>query len=1852
MSRMYIIGVLMSLIFAGRSTAQDITPPDFAYPKTVSKTSLASLNTAISRDDSQQILRSLIDYTLACQAIGNEEMPAALSRIDSVRRVCGKNIAVRSLADLFEAQIYSNIYTSRMYMYDKRKHPFQPMPTDYTEWSGTQFRSVISALLDSSVADRKHLNGISLDKFTKVISQTAETRVYFPSLYDFIATKAAEIMKSWGNTFMYTSLTGDSSTREKILQLYDSQISAVNPCSAPSVRARLDRLAFEMDSAPDMDPESVAEAYMKLYTSMCGSDGIPANEYAGDVLIATPRASGSAKKLFRYAETFLQAYPKASRSNCISNMIAEMSRKSVEISCPTVYGPGMEMTFDVTLRNASKASIKIYNVSNSPVHQSNYMVKRGQKLPAAPVAVLPVETSADAYPYENTVSVSYSFPAKGNYIAVPVIEGVKSDRHNYSKIHITGVTLAMSSFNENRLWAVNLSNGEPLKYVTLQLTNTRRATPVTKAIGKTGADGSLKMSDGSGTVTAILGADKYAAPLYAYDNVYSAPDKWVGIPDIFTSLPIYHPGDTIDWSAVCYEYKGGLRRVLAGKEKKAILYDPSGEAIDSVTALTDNYGRIHSSFTIPSSVLTGMFFISIDNRWSGTHVNVADYKLPTFEVVMDNVERGMPSTGDVILHGKAMTYSGMPLGGCSATLELSVMQRPRWWGGGRSIDIYTDSVTTLPDGSFSIIVPAKALESVPFKNAFYSGTVTVVSSTGESHTATRSFSKGTRYMIHADVANDIDITSGPKSFNVRVTDYMDSTVNIPVNLDISRKDIKVMQTVVTGPASEIDLSNLSPGEYQLSFSLADPALADSLRCQTVMYNPQAKESPVPDRLLWSPYQSMETDGKWLFAVNADTHLNVTIWADGKIISQKWHKAEAGMNRLDVSLPVGVAKGTMTVMCAANYTMAETSVNLTHKDSGDGIEITTESFRDRMVPGETETWKFKIVDKKGLGREAAVIAGMYNTALDAIAPSEWEFVPLRGYTPPLSWNYPDINSRVSEWISQDVKYLDCPQAATAEFNTYGIRTGMPGGGMFTTMYRKNARSAQLMSVTEHSEEVVVEEMAAAMDSDGSTADTGGVRIRGGNAGAAETEDDATAENQDSRFEYRDSETPLAFFRPMLVTDSDGGLVLQFTVPNANARWKFQAIAFTESLLTARLSSAAVSSKPVMVQPNLPRYLRSGDSATLLASVMNNSDDTSVISTTIELFNPSDDRIIDSVMLTDTIEPHANATISIRAKIDNDLPLIGYRIRSSASGHSDGEQTLIPILPAVSPVIETKPFYMAPGQDSITVGLPDAPSDAELSLQFCENPAWYIATALPGLIDKEASTAPQAALSLFSASVAEGLLKEYPAIAEAIREWSAGDKSAETLKSMLSRNQDLKIILLSATPWMPTAGNDTERMSRLALLFDGSTVANSIRTNIDMLRTLNCGQGGWSWCKQYGHPSSWATRKVLTLMGRLCEMGYLPDDAELRGMIVSALQWDNTEASKQYLRNPESDFTSYVRLHDMFRQLKSNPAPDSRIVNSTVSKIVKNWKKSTLPTKAIQAVVLYRNSYPTLARTILGSIREFAKSDPAKGMWFPSLDYTWYDGLDKVGITAEILRSFQLIEPGCKDIEMLAQWLILQKGSQNWGSGEIASSAISAILHSGTKWFVPVHGAEVSVNGDKLTVPASSKYTGEFTMQLPEGSASRDMTIARTSATPAWGATFARYNADMSEITASSCPELSITKELSSQQLHLGEKISVILTLKVNADMDYVCIRDERAACLEPVDQLSGHLYSEGLAFYRENRTSETRIFINHLPKGTYILTYDMWVNNAGTYSSGIATIQSQYAPQFTAHSSGSTLDVTE
>ncbi len=1840
----------------GRNNKSDVKAPDFAFPETVAKDASENYGRAILENNSTLLLRSLIDYVTAEELITRENTTLCLDRLTAAEAQSADPLC-RSLINLMRATVYYRYYLADRWNLDRRELPVSPLPDQLSQWSGQQLRDTIFSLLDEAMSFAPELEKAPIDTFKGIISADRMQRIYYPTLYDFVGNRAV---------YIYNSFYESHAAQAKAEKIVAALLKSHRKGSAPYIM-------YLLESQDIADCSTLSELYKEYATS----------EYSGDILAAIEPNSCSVEEkkiLSENLRQYIASRPTYWNINRLKNQLKLLLRQSVGFS--SVHGniaPACPFDIDVTLINANSADIKIYKLTG---HDFDQYIQSDRLNGISPTAVFTAKCDSIA-PFTHNTKIKATIDKEGTYAIAVTLPGHSPEGQlNIIRCsQISGISVRNSGDTpESIILAVNTTTGAPIAKAGVAFRGSRwsngKNTHKTIDLGFTNKDGICSGSydtDGFyyGNIILKSGTHKFISDefyLNNYNRTYSASRYHSAG---YTSLAIYRPGDTVDFSFILWAEKDRQSVLAKDIQARVVIRDANNRSIDTLSATTDSFGRLQGAFRIPENTLTGNFSLMVQieenpgkfTTCGRTRFTVSDYKAPKFHADIISVRRDFPQKGDVTITGKATTYSGMPVSKADVAISLDECSR-LWWGSFNNTvqKLTAISATTDKDGEFEVTF-AKDI----FKNTtqnYYKATFDVTSTTGETQSCYKYFTTGKPYQISIGMQDAINLRT-PVKVNLNILDADNNKVN-PLDMTYSLSDVHNEDVVTEGRLNSndpvIDMTRIPQGIYRLTIQTADTTLSDAQTTEFILYDPTANKIVVNQTLFIPSVNYKFENGKAdiLFGIG-DTEAYIYCFisdSEGNTSHKVLHKKE-GYHSITVSPLAPKAENTyVTLLTMRNGKVSSGTIRIENAEASRKISVSVESFRDKLVPGEQESWTLRTVDASGKPVKSALLIDIYNRALDQIKSHNFPNVNFN-ISPRGGKLYPANLSRENIYDSYTERYktLTTENIDRPNFSDYGLDFG------FNSMRRykmKNPVRAMFNYKAEESiEEVVVEEESAVL-----TADAAATEMAAGIQEYAIAEEENSIEDNaptESGFEYRQAEMPLMMFRPMLTTDDNGCESLTFTVPNATASWRLALVAFTESMQSAQIMKDFITAKPIMVMPNAPRFIRTGDTARIAAAVTNATDSVVSAIVTVEIFNPVTSDVLSSETSVLKLDSRASGQVFANISAPDDIPAIGYRVKAMTGRFSDGEQIVLPVLPSAAPVVESLPFYISPGTADFTVTIPDVPSDATVSLQYCDNTQWTVVSALPGLRKDAGTDANSAAAAIYSACIAQGLAKEYPAVSEAIKAWSANPADS-MLVSMLEKNNQLKTTILNATPWVQDAANDTERMARLALLFDKKETDRTFETAKKVLEKLHAANGGWMWFPQAREASMWTTVNVLGMLGELKSLGYLPKDKELDNMIKTSVLWLDNESVKEYNKYRNADaFYKYVFTRSLFSNIPLSLAAQE-LTSAVVQKTVRDWRKMELGSKPMAAVILYNHGYKSLASEVLKSIRQFSKQTPERGMWFPSFDdqKPWWS-MSKNIATALILNAFTEIEPESSDIEKISQWLVMQKEAQNWGNSVATTQVVSALLHSFGSQLAPSASTTFALGGTQLNQSKSEQLTGNFMMSLSAFSpAGKKLTLKRSgdNLTQAFGALNFRYKADPANVKAADCDAVSIRKSLlkrvsspsgyqwvTADTLAVGDRVKVLLTVTVNRDMEYVVIDDQRAAAFEPVDQLPGYMYSEGIAFYRENGDESTNMFITYMPKGTYQLGYELNVNNAGTFTSGLATIQSQYAPALTAHSAG-------
>lgn len=1807
--------------------------PDFAYPKTTLENAVKNYDAALKAPTRSGIamIKSLLEITGATAAIDRDSLVRVVPRIDRAIAAFPDG-SDKALMFTIKAEVLNAIYSGNPWTYDRVQTPLEPLPADITEWNGQQFNDQINgalstafSMVDNDVSLRLYVDG-------NVIKADRLALSYFPTVKAFIALKATAI-----HTYLHF---------DNIEDIYRQMIAASEPQSSAW---------FYWNGSLGEAGYISSEELEKLFLD--NKDCEDAGYILNIIATATPNYDSAPKWLLPELRAFISRFPDYWQTPNLQNALLRLTNSSTKISLDRIVAPGSPFEVAATQYFTKSFGVKIFSISADDFSKSRF-----NPAGKSPVKTAVIKNTDNSEKTDTTISLTLDRP--GYYVAVPVV--------NDSISKVSRTYFICSSFYPSLMYTdkqgvfaiADFVTGAPVQNVAVaEIGNTPRQ------IGKSYKNGFVEF-----TLTQATKNNRWRNSSYSFTdsrttlkfpeiNSYTSYNRdeetTVINAEIFLDRQVYHPGDTVHWAAVITEgEKVGEAKTVSNLRMTVSFKDVNLEQVDSMTVTTDAVGRIHGSFVAPTTGLTGNYRImvattkddgKVDNWLSTKSVTVSDFKLPTFKVDSLTVERDRPSAGSVTLGGLARTYSGMPVSGAKVEVEIWQANRWRWFTRNKqigNIDALTDA-----SGHFNIVVPNSILSKGDTK--CFIAAITVTNSAGEARSVSKSFTTGKPYTIEAYYNIVKFNTDKPVTDLFEAFDADGKAVDIEVRwwLNNNSEEKPVASGICRTVGQTLDLSGVRSGEYKLSYEPVDTTLADGANDVSTLQLYSINKNTMPDSSpIFLPVNKClaNDNGHGEFIVGIpfdDTYIYKVTCDDHSATAFENEKFGKGFHTIKIALDKNTDRAEIWLMTVRNGKFTRQSVSVARPDKR-GLNLVGSAMRDRLSSGATERWTLRLTDSDKNPVTGGLIATMFNAALNDIEryrmASEFDtYIPMPNMSISFANNY-----SVQAVLSCQIKRL--------KINTLTDPTFDPAIDLRNLYSYRNivVRGTVAGNGVDKVEELALDEVVTVgYASNKKAAMVGSVAVTEAAADVNEVEEDVEEEDgskeapeSNDDFQYRSGEVLQAFWMPELTFNDKGEAEICFTVPDANTTWSFNAFAWTKDLRAATMIRQFVSAKPVMVQPNLPRFLRVGDRARLLATVFNNSDSIAAVTSVIEIFDIASGKVISTATSVDTIAASASAIVAIDVEAPDDAAAIGYRVRSTLGRFTDGEQNFIPVIASTSAVIESEPFYLNPGEAEFSTTLP-RDKDMQATLEYTANPAWNIIKELPGLSTTKAFTSTAAARQLFASATAAGLLRSYPALAEVLKAWSENPDS-EALTSRLAKNEELKAALLNATPWVQAAASDTERMARLTLLFDRKAVDAAIRSSIDALKKFHKADGGWSWGSWGEKSSAWATNMILQDLGRLNSIGYLPADKELKNMIAAAISYYESQIPAK--AKTDGSFTFIATL---FPDAKIG-LRGKQIIGATVQSYITGWKSSPTWEKSIEALILAANGHPAVAKTVMASLSEFAVPSHDHGTSFPSVT--------NVNDYADLLYAFAKLSPDSKLIDGMRQWLVLrQQTTEQLGSID-PTRLIAAFTATGSAWLADSSvDTDISVGGRQLTIENAELATGNFVTALPSDAAGAELAIVRRRAdVPAYGAVMSRFNATSKDIKASSCSDLSIEKRITAlrdgrwqyvDNVRLGEQVRILLTIKTKRDLQYVTVIDERPAAFEPVDQLPGWVWNGGAGFYRENRNADTNLFIDYLPKGTYQITVDMTASVAGSFTSGIATVQSQLAPEITAHSAGSEIN---
>jgi len=1078
------------------------------------------------------------------------------------------------------------------------------------------------------------------------------------------------------------------------------------------------------------------------------------------------------------------------------------------------------------------------------------------------------------------------------------------------------------------------------------------------------------------------------------------------------------------------------------------------------------------------------------------------------------------------------------------------------------------------------------------------------------------------------------------------------------------------------------LAKWEPGRYLISLNSKDAfGQKVSTDKEIVVFSAVSKKVPV-QQALWTNQlttQAKAGENIQLLVGTAvkNARLLYEIQLNGKSVKRELISLSQEQKLLEFTVPTnftGDVNFSQTLV--ADNRSYNNNISLNVPDTRHQLNIAFETFRSPLLPGGTEKWKLKLTDPDGKPVSAELLAGMYDASLDAFVPNSWFFQVneqqhnagfwenSRAFETTISYNTPYNPSDRAEGVSRQYDQLNWfgyNQYGGGNFHGRGMQKGgiLMESEMLSVMYNK-------VELTDSVDDKRKDLLVAV-----------------GNPSPPVTEP-----------QIRRNLNETAFFYPQLTTNEKGEVLVEFSVPEALTRWNFMGLAHTTDLRYGQFTKEVVTRKELMVTPNLPRFFREGDHMVIQTKVSNLTANPMQGEARLQLFDAISLKPVDDLMKNQeasqafSLDASGNTSVGWEIAIPEGIDAVMVRITAQAGNHSDGEEAMLPVLTNRMMVTETLPLPVN-GNETKNFTFNKLLNEAGgsktlrnhgLTLEYTSNPAWYAVQALPYLAEQTSENSDQVFNRLYANSLASFIANSSPKIKAVFETWKT--LTPDALLSNLEKNQELKALLLEETPWLMEAKNESAQKQRLALMFDLNRMASEQTAALRKLQQSQSANGAWPWFE--GMPESqYITRLIVTGFGKLHYLKVIDlnkDDAS-RNMLQQAVSYlsnrlaeDYERILKDYPKDLDKNHLSQDQVQFLYAMSYLNGVvkPDdiaSKAIAYFSGQARKYWTKQGLYTQGMIALWSGRSGDQKTALAIIKSLREHSQINPELGMyWRDNVGgYYWHQA--PVETQALMVELFEETGNDQKAADQLKTWLLKQKQTQSWSTSRATADAVYALLLRGKDWLQTESGVKI-IMGGQIIDPSSQQdikseagtgyfkrtWTGQEVNPLMG-----NITVSKSTEGPAWGAIYWQYFEDLNKITAGNSP-LSISKKLyiktnsdagpvllditETYPLHIGQQITVHIELRTDRDLEYVHLKDMRAAGFEPVNTLSGYRWNGGLGYYENTRDAATNFFFSYLPRGTWVFEYPLIVSQKGEFSNGVTSVECMYAPEFAAHSEGS------
>lgn len=1583
------------------------------------------------------------------------------------------------------------------------------------------------------------------------------------------------------------------------------------------------------------------------------------------------------------AKEGLKKFPKSEAATALTEQVKRIETPELNVNIPFIY-PEHEAEVHVSYKNLTAVKVELYRLNLNPAssvlykgeYDETFVRKYGERVKVQSWILNPTED----YRQTDTL-IHYRMPESGIYL-LKLIPDRCTDKAVYSVLHVSPYQCAaLPAHNQYyELIALDKLSGQPVPEAEIVTYKDNDEGYEVVGIYATNEKGSVTVKVPNRRLlwcnVRTPGNDFMAIGMLSVYRNWREERKetWENRVSLFTDRSLYRPGQCVHVSGVVYRQCGDSLQVVANEKSELILRLHDKE-LAKTEVCTDAWGTFSGELILPQHLLPGEAEIAAYGK--SEYVKVEEYKRPTFDVTFVPYGKAYAVGDSVRIEGKAHTFAGVPVR--KATVDFDVVREKRWFWmpSGRERDkIQTGKIETGEDGRFILNICLTQSDTEPEAadmRMYYTYTVTarVTGEAGETQEGMLVLPVGNCSLgLQIEGLNEKMVREEEN----RIVFHALNLNGMPVVTDVVYRVLAAKEKTDTLYEGKImseeafiprEVWKLPSGSYRMEVSARDDLGRECKAEQNFVLFSRADTRPPIETVEWF-YQDKngwsDSDSVNLYVGSSEdsVYLFVDVYTTEKRIESKRMYLSNEVVKLSYPYRTEYGNGiTVHMAFLRKGQWYNRQVNLVRSEPDKRLQLKWETFRDRLQPGEQEEWRLQILDKEGHPADANLMAVLYDASLDKLYTHHWYFnLFFNRFAPylhssvlwhgqqvsmycPFPYSYVEDKLRVGVW--GDYSRLWKPGAEwLGRSDTGGLAAKAISGNAVKLEYASSMKADAGNMVFE--EEMLSENRVSA-------------------SGHAFPEDDEIQETVIG-LPLRENFAETVFFYPQLRTDTTGQVSMVFTMPDALTTWKWMGFAHTKTMDYGVMTDTVVTSKPFMVQPNLPRFMRVGDQASIATSLVNLSTDDVKGTAYLQLIDPMTEKVVYSGKKKFHIGKGETGMIRFAYQVSGDYEVLVCKIVAEAGNYTDGEQHYVPVLADKQWVTETIPVQIE-GEDTVLIDTkpffnrqsPTA-ADKRLTVELTANPDWYVVQALPVLGNPVSEDAISWATAYYANCLSAYIVKANPRIGKVLESWRVSGKKEEYGHSGIEKNEDLKDLLVEESPWLAEALQEAEQKQKIAGLFDRNGLENSMNTAIGRLEKLQQGNGSWSWYKGM-EGNLYVTTTVAVTMARLRAMtGYLDKEAE--SMYERAVSYLRKQVEKDYERMqhlekkgqqvmPRQETLAYLYMNAL--DAKKVGLPEQRIVTYLLERL-ENYSAGDIFEKSVIALIMQAGGRKKKAEELIQSVKEYTVYARDMGRYFDTRKaaYSWNDY--RIPTQTVAMEAIRKIAPDTRMENEMKYWLLRQKQAQVWSTPIATANAVYAFLCMGDRRLEERGEMKATVDGIVCQTPQDAFGYTRCTLEGAQAEAEQ-IVIEKTGNGIGWATVYVQYTELMDCLQEEPGDGLSVKKEYQidgktingETKLKPGDKLTVRLIIRSDRDMDFVRVKDERAACMEPASQLSGYVWTGGLGCYRVSRDASTEFFIDRLRKGTYVLEYEVYIDRSGTYQAGVASVQSVYAPEFAGHTGG-------